>query len=96
MTGRATPRPGLPGHRISPSLANYEFFQNFRGTKTGRFYAQQNPCAGSDSASLSTRAFHAGGHFVINSRKISDAMGCGYILAVAHTALNMTENPLNQ
>ena len=57
------------------------------GAKAAGRWVTPNRGAGSDLASLSTRAVRDGDHFVINGRKIwtSDAMDCDYIFVLVRT-----------
>lgn len=90
-----TPLTGRGVNYIGPTLLEYgddaqkaRWLPSIARGDGGWAMGYSEPGAGSDLASLSTRAVRQGDHFVINGRKIwtSDAMDCDYIFVLARTA----------
>ena len=92
-----TPLTGRGVNYIGPTLLEYgddeqkaHWLPGIARGAGGWAMGYSEPGAGSDLASLSTRAVRKGDHFIINGRKIwtSDAMDCDYIFVLARTAPN--------
>ena len=72
----------------APTNKKRSGFLEYQGEREDGQWAIPNPGAGSDLASLSTRAEKAGDEYLINGRKTwtSDAMDCDYIFVLARTS----------
>ncbi len=90
-----TPLTGRGVNYIGPTLLEYgdddqkaRWLPGIARGDGGWAMGYSEPGAGSDLASLSTRAVRTGDRFLINGRKIwtSDAMDCDYIFVLARTA----------